>query len=378
MLTLLPNLGLGGGTAPGEPPVGRSVFCAPQAPVRILAFAVLGSPLLLTTLFVAPSTNHVRAPTYARQSVLPALNSAFHVNRLPLEGVVVTPQPQPVALQPSLPFLRGIGVETSRGSTVILPQVATPAPFLPFLSFRVEYPGQVADTTYSRPIREVVVPPVVQEVHFSPDGARVRALSTPVSPSSLLTALTPDIYSAGVTLDSFIDIPGAPNADTSRGLWVGLRAAVVQDPVFPELQVAPHHLRNTPDTSRGTPKGLLADSTLPFFTPHHTSPDRARPARDTSQGTRIHLSTIQPPFVNPPGFQVGWNRWLDDTTQGTSKSLTADSTKPFFVAPGFLAHPKPPVVDTSAGINLSLATFVPPPIPNMPPYIVVYFWKRTA
>lgn len=343
------------------------------ASLLVTTLAATGIPLPASASHLPPQTPHLLRPNADTSRGMP--------KALRLDA------PRPFSILPPNQRIQHGGREllspnTSAGSLIGLRSAAPPPKPQPNPSFvsTPQFLWQVTNTsqgsTDALPI--AAAPPILPEPPLSLDADLRLALGAPLIPSLLLTALAPDIYSAGVTLDSFIDIPGAPNADTSRGLWVGLRAAVVQDPVFPELQVAPHHLRNTPDTSRGTPKGLLADFTLPFFTPHHTSPDRARPARDTSQGTRIHLSTIQPPFVNPPGFQVGWKRWLDDTTQGTSKSLTADSTKPFFVAPGFLAHPKPPVVDTSAGINLSLATFVPPPIPNMPPYIVVYFWKRTA
>lgn len=93
-------------------------------------------------------------------------------------------------------------------------------------------------------------------------------------------------------------------------------------------QQHPSHAKSAnPDTSRGMPKTLYADSVSPAFNAPHKAPDRKWPVTDTSAGEPLTLRSpvaVQAPFFNPHTPIAQIRRTLADTSRG-SFNLADDS-----------------------------------------------------
>jgi len=143
------------------------------------------------------------------------------------------------------------------------------------------------------------------------------------------------------------------------------------------LQVLPpkSQLVQNADTTRGSPKGLLADAQLPFQALKVTAPDRRRPVTDTTKGQPLTLKAAVAPVVVPPHFapppRPDRNRLPPDTSRG---AINADAQAPAGEsaawAPIALVRN---VVDTTQSQPLTLQAIVPPfvPAPHIGP---LRFW----
>lgn len=229
-----------------------------------------------------------------------------------------------------------------------------------------------------------------------------------------------------------------PNLLTSTLVVVAAALPFNNSGAFPSQHQRPGHTRSVnADTSRGTPKTLTLDATVPFFNPGHIAPQpKARNGfvLDTSRGvpeTLLPTGPVVAPFIPAPTLQVDGRRivevrsdvppnlntqfapdqiatavvetlpiyrqpitpantsyrnivaldlpalpppfvnavhWAparfwwqpDDSSSGTPKNFFSDSTTPTFNAPSLLIDRLRPVADTSQGLNVALASFIPP------------------
>lgn len=154
------------------------------------------------------------------------------------------------------------------------------------------------------------------------------------------------------------------NADTSRGTPKTL-IADSKTAQFLTPQLAPQlHGRNeflNADTSRGTPKSLYADATTPANNRTASAPAVLRLGADTSQDipTALFALTAAPLVNSPASFGAHWVRRLEirgDSSQGTPKALTIDGSAPLFNAPYLTTDRIKPVADTSLSSPLALVT----------------------
>lgn len=129
----------------------------------------------------------------------------------------------------------------------------------------------------------------------------------------------------------------------------------------------PSHLSGylNPDTSRGTPKTLLAELRPPSgnngLLQSVSTPAPVRSVVNTSQGTALVLTTLPSPIV--PGPHLAPVRfWFQpaNTSAGMAKVLYADATPPNFNYQHTAPDRIRPVVDTSAGTAKSLLDFSSP------------------
>jgi len=149
--------------------------------------------------------------------------------------------------------------------------------------------------------------------------------------------------------------------DTSQGMSPVLKAILppfVNPPVFAQDRARP-----VTDTSRGTPKALIADAQTPCDNLYLQAPEPVRTVVDTSRGQPITLQVIipPPPFVVPVGFAPLKFWWQpQDSSASSAKVLTADLQLPVqnyqHTAPDRIR----PVADTSQSTQLGL---FPVPLP---------------
>lgn len=151
------------------------------------------------------------------------------------------------------------------------------------------------------------------------------------------------------------------NADTSRGTPKTL-IADSKTAQFLTPQLAPQqHGRNeflNADTSQDTPKTLFSDATTPANNRTASAPSILRLGADTTLDTpTVLLAAIPAPLVNAPQFQADRIRTIPaDTSRGTAKALTFDSVLPRFNAPHLTTDRIKPVSDTSLSSPLALVT----------------------
>ena len=128
-----------------------------------------------------------------------------------------------------------------------------------------------------------------------------------------------------------------------------------------------------PDTSRGTPKVLFADSVSPTFNPPQPQIDRPQRFSDTTVDTPTTLLlpvlVTQAPFANSPWVAVGTRRVQPDTSYSTPKVLYADAVAPFVNPPQITPAWIRSVKDTSS-FQLPPPAVVGKPFSN-PPWLTV-------
>lgn len=143
----------------------------------------------------------------------------------------------------------------------------------------------------------------------------------------------------------------------------------------------PSHLNGylNPDTSRGTPKTLLTEVTLPtghaLFLP---APDLRRSVVDTTQDTSAPLLSVPRPFIPAPFFHpVRFWFQPNDTSAGTPKGLLPESLpagRAFFVP---VPDQNRTVIDTSCGTAV-VAQVAPSPFVPAPQLAPIRFWFQPA